>query len=195
MGKEPGVKTFHGGCPHDCPDTCAFVYTVKDGRLIDVSGRQDHPMTRGGLCVKLKDFHDHHYNADRVLYPLKRNGPKGSRAFVRITWKQALAEIKQHWTDIIAQYGAQAILPLSYLGNEGMIQGLTAGDAFFNKLGATVCEKTYCASGSSTAWLLTVGPITGLDPESFAHSKYIIIWGCNSISTNLHHWHFVREAQ
>jgi anaerobic selenocysteine-containing dehydrogenase len=194
MGKEPGVKTFHGGCPHDCPDTCAFVYTVKNGRLIDVSGRTDHPMTRGGLCVKLKDFHDHHYNADRVLYPLKRNGPKGSRAFVRITWKQALAEIKQHWTDIIAQHGAQAILPLSYLGNEGMIQGLTSGDAFFNRLGASVCEKTYCASGSSTAWLLTVGPITGVDPESFTHSKYMIIWACNSISTNLHHWHFVKEA-
>jgi anaerobic selenocysteine-containing dehydrogenase len=86
-------------------------------------------------------------------------------------------------------------MPVSYLGNEGLVQGLTVGDAFFNRLGATVCEKTYCASGSSTAWLLTVGPTNALDPESFVHSKYIIIWGCNSISTNLHHWPFVLEAR
>lgn len=189
------VKTYFGGCPHDCPDTCAMTYTVKDGRLIDVSGRPDHPMTRGGLCVKLKDFHDHHYNADRVLHPLKRNGPKGSRSFLRISWDQALAEIRERWNAIIADHGAQAILPLSYLGHEGMIQGLTSGDAFFNRLGASVCEKTYCASGSSTAWLLTVGPITGVDPQSFSESKYMIIWGCNTLSTNLHHWHFVKEAR
>jgi anaerobic selenocysteine-containing dehydrogenase len=95
---------------------------------------------------------------------------------------------------LIATYGSQAIMPYSYLGNEGLVQGLTAGDAFFNKLGSTVNEETFCASGSSTAWLLTVGP-TGVDPESFVHSKYIVIWACNSISTNLHHWPFVLEAR
>jgi len=186
---------YYGGCPHDCPDTCSMIYTVRDGRLVDVAGNPDHPMTRGGLCVKLKDFHDHHYNADRVLYPLRRNGPKGSRAFVRITWEQALAEIKERWSAIIAEHGAQAILPISYLGNEGLVQGLTAGDAFFNRLGTTVCEKTFCASGSSTAYLLTVGPTGGVDPESTVHAKYVIIWACNTVSTNLHHWPFVREAQ
>jgi len=75
------------------------------------------------------------------------------------------------------------------------VQGITAGDAFFNKLGTTVCEKTYCASGSSTAWLLSVGPTGGVDPESFVHAKYIIIRACNTLSTNLHHWPFIREAQ
>lgn len=189
------TKTFHGGCPHDCPDTCAMTYTVTAGRLVRVEGREDHPITRGGLCVKTKDFHDHHYNADRVLYPLKRNGPKGTRSFVRISWKEALAEIKTRWDGIIAKHGAEAIYPVSYLGNEGLVQGLTVGDAFFNRLGATVCEKTYCASGSSTAWLLTVGPTNGVDPESFSHAKYIIIWGCNTLSTNLHHWPFVLEAK
>ncbi|MBA2350281.1 MAG: molybdopterin-dependent oxidoreductase, partial [Burkholderiales bacterium] len=191
----PGVKTFFGGCPHDCPDTCGMLYDVKDGRLLDVRGNPDHPYTRGGLCVKLKDFQDHHYNAERVLYPLKRKGPKGSRQFVRITWDQALAEIKKRWTEIIAQYGPQAILPYSYLGNQGIVQGLNVGDPFFNKLGATVCERTFCGSGSSTAYLLTVGPTGGVDPESFVHSRYIIIWACNTLSTNLHHWHFVKEAK
>jgi anaerobic selenocysteine-containing dehydrogenase len=188
-------ETFFGGCPHDCPDTCAMIYTVEGDRLTSVRGNPQHPITRGGLCVKLNDFADHHYNADRVLYPLKRNGPKGSRSFVRISWQQAMEEIKQNWTTAIDEYGAQSILPVSYLGNEGLVQGLTVGDAFFNKLGATVCEKTYCASGSSTAWLLTVGPTNALDPESFAYSKYIIIWGCNTLSTNLHHWPFVTAAR
>ncbi len=152
-------------------------------------------MTRGGLCVKLKDYHDHHYNPDRVLYPLRRVGPKGSRQFARISWEEAIAEIASRWKEIIARYGSQAIMPYSYLGNEGLVQGLTAGDAFFNRLGLTVNEKTFCASGSSTAWLLTVGPTGGVDPESFVHSRYIVIWACNSISTNLHHWPFVLEAQ
>lgn len=189
------VTTFHGGCPQDCPDTCAMTYTVKDGKLIDVAGKPEHPMTRGGLCVKLKDFADHHYNSERVLYPLKRKGPKGSRQFERISWDEALSEIKQRWTGIIQQYGAQAIMPYSYLGNQGIVQGLNVGDPFFNKLGATVCERTFCGSGSSTAWLMTMGPTGGLDPESFVHSKYMVIWGCNSVSTNLHHWHIIHEAQ
>lgn len=172
-----------------------MIYEVVDGRLVEVRGNKDHPMTRGTLCVKLKDYHDHHYNPDRVLYPLKRSGPKGSMQFERISWDEALDTIKTRWTEIIAQYGSQAIMPYSYLGNEGLVQGLTAGDAFFNRLGTTVNEKTFCASGSSTAWLLSVGPTGGVDPESFVHSKFIVIWACNSISTNLHHWPFVLEAR
>ncbi|HSH62624.1 MAG TPA: molybdopterin oxidoreductase family protein [Methyloceanibacter sp.] len=195
MNEQPKSKHFFGACPHDCPDTCAMIYEVEDGKLIDVRGNKEHPFTRGGLCVKLKDYHDHHYNPDRVLYPLRRVGPKGSRQFARISWDEAIAEITARWKDIIAKYGSQAIMPYSYLGNEGLVQGLTAGDAFFNRLGSTVNEKTFCASGSSTAWLLTVGPTGGVDPESFVHSRYIVIWACNSISTNLHHWPFVLEAQ
>jgi anaerobic selenocysteine-containing dehydrogenase len=188
-------ETFFGACPHDCPDTCAMIYEVKDGKLTDVRGNKAHPMTRGGLCVKLKDFHDHHANPDRLMYPLRRTGPKGSRTFERISWDQAVSEIGRRWREIIATHGSQAIMPYSYLGNMGLVQGINSGDPFFNKLGATVNEKTFCASGSSTAWLLTVGPTGGVDPESFVHAKYIVIWASNSISTNLHHWPFVLEAQ
>jgi anaerobic selenocysteine-containing dehydrogenase len=195
MNDQPQRQTFFGACPHDCPDTCAMIYEVDDGKLVEVRGNREHPMTRGGLCVKLKDFHDHHANPDRLKYPLRRTGPKGSKQFERISWDEAIGEIGKRWREIIATHGSQAIMPYSYLGNEGLVQGLTAGDAFFNKLGSTVNEKTFCASGSSTAWLLTVGPTGGVDPESFVHSRYIVIWACNSISTNLHHWPFVLEAQ
>ncbi|MDX1750564.1 MAG: molybdopterin-dependent oxidoreductase [Methylophaga sp.] len=187
--------THHGGCPHDCPDTCSMVYEVENGQLISVRGNPEHPMTRGGLCVKLKDYEKRHYHPDRVLHPMRRVGPKGSGQFEQISWDEALTEITDRWKAIIKEYGPQAIIPYSYLGNQGLVHGLNGGDAFFNKMGATVCERTFCGEGSCTAWLLTVGPTAGVDPESFIHSKYIIIWGCNSVSTNLHHWHIVKDAQ
>ncbi|MFM7085043.1 MAG: molybdopterin-dependent oxidoreductase [Hyphomicrobium sp.] len=195
MNEQLKAEHFHGACPHDCPDTCSMTYEVREGKLIEVKGKKEHPMTRGTLCVKLKDFHDHHSNPDRLLYPLRRNGEKGSKNFKRISWEEAISEIGQRWREIISTHGPQAIMPYSYLGNMGLVQGINSGDPFFNKLGSTVNEKTFCASGSSTAWLLTVGPTGGVDPESFVHSKFIVIWACNSISTNLHHWPFVLEAQ
>lgn len=187
--------THHGGCPHDCPDTCSMVYEVENGQLTSVKGNKEHPMTRGGLCVKLKDYEKRHYHPDRLLYPMRRTGPKGSGQFERISWDEALDEITSRWKTIIAEHGPHAILPYSYLGNQGLVHGLNGGDAFFNKMGATVCERTFCGEGSCTAWLLTVGPTAGVDPESFIHSKYIVIWGCNSVSTNIHHWHIVKDAQ
>ena len=190
-----GTRTVRGACPQDCPDTCAFIYHVEDGKLVEVTGDPAHPMTRGGLCVKLKDFAEHHYNPDRILYPMKRVGPKGSGKYERISWDEALSTIKSKWTKIIDQYGSTAIMPHAYLGNQGTANGLTAGDAFFNRLGSTVAEKTYCESGSSTAWVMTVGPTGGLDVESLAYAKYIIVWGMNMVSTNLHAWPFVLEAR
>ena len=189
------VTTHHGACPHDCPDTCSMVFHVKNEKLIAVTGNTEHPMTRGGLCVKLKDYEKRHYHPDRLLYPMKRTGAKGSKQFTRISWDEALDTIVDNWQAIIKKDGPRAIMPASYLGNQGLVHGLNGGDAFFNKLGATICERTFCGEGSCTAWLLTVGPTGGVDPESFIHSKYIIIWACNSVSTNLHHWHIVHEAQ
>ena len=172
-----------------------MVYEVQDGKLIGVRGNAEHPMTRGGLCVKVKDYEKRHAHPDRLLYPMRRTGPKGSKQFERISWDEALDTIVSRWQALIAEHGPQSIMPNSYLGHQGLVHGLNGGDAFFNRLGATVCERTFCGEGSCTAWLLTVGPTAGVDPESFVHSKYIVIWACNSVSTNLHHWHIVKEAQ
>ena len=111
MNEQIKPETFHGACPHDCPDTCSMDYVVRDGKLVEVRGKKPHPMTRGGLCVKLKDFHDHHANPDRLLYPLRRTGPKGSKQFERISWDEAISEIGKRWREIIATYGSQAIMP------------------------------------------------------------------------------------
>ncbi|ACK52317.1 molybdopterin oxidoreductase Fe4S4 region [Methylocella silvestris BL2] len=195
MNAEIDTRIVRGACPHDCPDTCAFEYHVKNGKLVEVTGDKNHPMTQGRLCVKLKDFASHHYNPDRILTPMKRVGPKGSRQFEPIIWDEALSTIRDKWSGVIAEYGSQAIMPHAYLGHQGVLNGLTAGDAFFNRLGSTIAEKTYCESGSSTAWLMTVGPSGGLDIESFVHAKYIIVWGMNMTSTNIHGWPFIVRAQ
>jgi len=188
-------KVIRAACPHDCPDTCAMLVTVENGRAIMVRGDPDHPFTRGGLCVKVNNYEQRVYSPDRVLHPLKRSGPKGSGQFERVTWDAAMQMIRLSWTKIIDQYGPTAILPYSYLGTEGTLNGLNVGDAFFNKLGATISERTFCDSGSCTAYFMTIGPSPGMDPESFKYSKYIILWACNTISTNLHHWPFIAEAK
>lgn len=188
-------ETIIGACPHDCPDTCSMLVTVKDGRATAVRGNPDHPFTRGALCVKVNNYQDRTYSPDRVLYPMRRSGPKGSGTFERISWEDALGEIKQRWDAIIGEYGPAAILPYSYLGTEGILNGLNVGDPFFNKLGATISERTFCDSGSCTAYFMTIGPTPGVDPEAFRDSRYIILWACNTISTNLHHWPFIAEAQ
>ncbi|MGH7907144.1 MAG: molybdopterin-containing oxidoreductase family protein, partial [Candidatus Binataceae bacterium] len=178
-----------------CPDTCAMLVTVENGRAVSLRGDRDHSFTRGGLCVKVEDYVNSVYSPDRVLHPMRRTGPKGSGKFERISWDAALGEIAENFRRIIAEYGAEAILPFSYLGTEGILNGLNSGDAFFNRLGASISERTFCASGALTGYVMTVGATPGTDPESLIHAKYIIIWACNVISTNLHLWPFIAEAQ
>ncbi|MBX9962811.1 MAG: molybdopterin-dependent oxidoreductase [Burkholderiales bacterium] len=192
---EDGTRVFHGACPHDCPDTCAVQVKVRDGRVVGVRGRRDHPFTDGRLCVKVNHFEERVNHPERVLYPLRRTGPKGSGQFERIGWDEALAEIGRRWRGLIAEHGAQAILPCGYLGNLGLLQGLNVGDPFFNRLGATVSERSFCGSGATTGTIMTLGGSPGTEPESFVHSRYIILWACNLISTGGHHWPIIAEAR
>jgi len=187
--------TVVGACPHDCPDTCSILTTVEDGKAIAVRGNPDHPFTRGRLCVKVNNYEERVYSDKRLLYPLRRVGPKGSKQFQRISWDEAIETIAKRWKSIIETDGAQAILPYSYLGTQGIINGLNVGDPLFNKLGATVSERTFCDSGSCTAYMMTIGPTPGVDPESFVHSKYILLWACNTLGTNSHHWPFIEQAK
>lgn len=191
----PTTTTVRAACPHDCPDTCAMLVTVEDGRATKVAGDPDHPLTRGGLCVKVNNFPDKVYSPDRVLHPLRRSGPKGSGRFEQISWDEALDEIATRFRDKIAEHGPETVMPVSYLGTQGILNGLSTGDAFFHKLGATITERTYCDSGACTAYAATVGATAGVDPESIVHSRYIIIWASNTISTNLHLWPVIAEAQ
>lgn len=188
------TKTL-GACPHDCPDTCSMIVNVAKGRVTSVQGNAAHPFTQARLCAKTNHYQERVYHPERVLYPMRRSGPKGSGQFERISWDEALATIGERWKAIIEKDGPTAILPYSYLGTQGLVNGLTVGDPFFNHLGATVSERTFCDSGASTAYVMTVGPTPGMDPESFAHSRFIILWACNMLSTNAHMWPFVDAAR
>lgn len=182
-------------CPHDCPDSCAMVATVEKDRVTGVRGRRDHPFTRGTLCVKVKNYQDRVHSPDRVLHPQRRIGAKGEGRFERITWAEALAAVRDRFRAVIDEFGAEAILPCSYIGQQGFVHGLNSGDAFFNRLGATIMERTLCASAANSASVMTTGVSAGVDPLSFAHSRYIVIWGCNTISTHMHQWPMIAEAQ
>jgi anaerobic selenocysteine-containing dehydrogenase len=192
---DTATKVVRAACPHDCPDTCAMLVTVEDGRALEVRGDPDHPFTAGGLCVKVNNFVETVYSPARVLYPMRRTGPKGSGQFERISWDDAISEITTRFKSAIEEFGAESVLPISYLGTQGILNGLNVGDPFFNRMGATVSERTFCDSGCCTAYAMTVGATAGVDPESLVHSKFILIWACNMISTNLHLWKFVAEAQ
>src|ERR1700680_4056079 len=159
------TRTVRGACPQDCPDTCAFIYHVEDGKLVSVTGDPAHPMTRGGLCVKLKDFAEHHYNPDRLLYPMKRVGPKGSGQFERISWDDALDTIARCFRAIAASAdGPQAILPYSYAGTMGKLQYASLDRRFFHRLGASLLDRTICATAGAVGCDVTLGTRAMTDP-------------------------------
>jgi anaerobic selenocysteine-containing dehydrogenase len=181
-------------CPHDCPDTCAMLVTVKDGVAVKVQGDPSHPFTDGTLCTKVAYYTERTYSPDRVLHPLKRTGPKGKGEFRRIGWDEALDEIAARLKALAAEDPA-TILPLSYAGTMGMLQYMSMDRRFFNKLGATQLERTLCSSAGKAGIKVTLGGSYGMDPEHYQDSKLILIWGSNPITSNLHFWSRAQEAK
>ncbi|GAC1369942.1 MAG: molybdopterin oxidoreductase family protein [Ktedonobacteraceae bacterium] len=196
-GSEPQrLRVVHGACPHDCPDTCALETQVdEEGRAVSIRGRADHPVTRGWLCAKVNRYLEHVYHPERLLYPLRRVGPKGSGQFTRISWDEAIAEIVERWQDIIARHGAECILPYSYAGTLGLVQGTVSNTRFWNRLGACGLERAICGYAAEEAVHLTIGARLAPSPEDLVHSKCILIWGSNPASTAPHVVPFLRQAQ
>ena len=190
------LRTVYGACPHDCPDCCALETQVDEqGRAISVRGRSDHPVTRGWLCAKVNRYLERVYHPERLLYPMHRVGPKGSGIFERISWEEAIAEITSRWHGIIAQHGAQCILPYSYAGTLGLVNNAVANSRFWNRLGASQLERTICGAAAEEAVMLTIGARLAPSPQMLVHSKLILIWGSNPASTAPHIMPFLREAQ
>jgi anaerobic selenocysteine-containing dehydrogenase len=188
------TTTIRATCPHDCPDTCAMLVTVKDGVAIEVKGDPDHPNTAGALCTKVSRYVERTYHTERLLFPQKRVGRKGEGKFVRISWDEALDIIAAKLKPI-AEQDPLAILPYSYAGTMGLVQGESMSMRFFNKIGASDLDRTICASAGSVGYQYTIGAKIGTDTEQFEHAKLIIIWGSNPIASNLHFWMKVQEAK
>ena len=191
----PTSGLVRGACPHDCPDTCAWQVTVEDGVAVKLVGDPAHPITRGGLCAKVNHYLDRVYSSDRLLYPLRRVGPKGEGRFERVSWDDALDDIAGRLQEIIATDGATAILPYSYLGTQGLIQERGMDRRFFARLGATRLVRAVCGDAGGSGVEATLGTRTGMLPRDIAESRFIILWGTNTVVTNLHLWPLVREAK
>lgn len=184
-----------GACPHDCPDTCAWQVTVTDGIATKLVGDPNHPFTRGGLCAKVNHYLDRVYSPDRVLHPLKRIGPKGDGRFAEVSWGEALADIGSRLQQVIAEDGPTAILPFSWMGTQGLLNWCGMDRRFFARLGATRLVRNVCGPTGGRGIDATIGAKTGMLPQDVVHSRFIIIWGTNTIVTNLHLWPFIREAK
>lgn len=188
------ASTVRAACPHDCPDTCAMLVTVEDGRAVRVQGDPAHPTTHGKLCTKVAHYTERTYHPERVLHPLRRVGAKGSGRFERVSWEQALDDIGGRLREIAAR-DPEAIVPYSYAGTMGLVQGESMAGRFFNRLGASLLDRTICSSAGSTALMMTYGHRVGMHVEHFAESRLIVIWGSNSITSNLHFWTYAQAAK
>ncbi|MGE0331547.1 MAG: molybdopterin-dependent oxidoreductase [Ramlibacter sp.] len=183
-----------GACPHDCPDTCSLVTTVEDGVAVKVQGNPAHAHTGGVLCTKVSRYAERTYHPERVLQPLRRTGPKGSGLYAPVSWDEALADIAAR-LGAIAQRNPEAIVPYSYAGTMGLVQGESIAARFFHRLGASLLDRTICATAGGEGLTQTLGGKIGMKVEFFAQSRLILIWGSNSIASNLHFWRLAQEAK
>jgi len=200
-------KVVHAACPHDCPDACGVLITVQDGRATRIQGDPAHPVTRGFLCAKVAKYLDRVYSPDRVLYPMRRVQPKGpvagegacatqvAEAFERITWDEALDEIASRFRGIVSEFGSEAILPYSYGGTLGALNGGSMDRRFFHRLGASQLARNICSAAGEAGLKSVIGIKLGTEPEQFAHSRYIIAWASNIHANNVHLWPFISDAR
>jgi anaerobic selenocysteine-containing dehydrogenase len=192
----PTRTVVRGACPHDCPDTCAMLITVEDGKAIAIRGAPDHPPTGGTLCTKVARYLERTYSKERVLQPMRRMGKKGEGRFERISWDEALDTIAARFAAIAASPdGPPAIVPYSYAGTMGLLQYGSMDRRFFHRLGASLLDRTICASAGKAGWVATIGATLGTDVEQFVDSRLILIWGSNPVTSNLHLWTRVQEAK
>ena len=182
-------------CPHDCPDTCAMLVELDaSGRAVRVKGDPENPYTHGGLCVKVAHYEKRTYHKDRLLYPMKRAGRKGKGKFERISWDEALETITARLKAITEQ-NPQSILPYSYAGTMGLLQGGSMDRRFFHRLGASLLDRTICSTAGMFGMRYTVGASVGTNPETVDQTKYILIWGSNIITSNIHLWRYMLKAR
>ncbi len=182
-------------CALDCPDACSILVSIEDGRAVRLRGNPAHPVTRGFLCGKVARYLEREYAPGRLLYPQRRVGAKGEGRFQRIGWDDALDEIAGRLKGITAEYGAESILPYSYGGSMGLLNGSGMDRRFFHRLGASRLDRTICASAGAAGLTEALGFRYGTDPEHFRDARLIIAWGANTLGTNVHLWPFIVEAR
>jgi anaerobic selenocysteine-containing dehydrogenase len=190
------TRLVKGACPHDCPDTCAMHVSVDDsGRAVKVAGDPDHPITVGFLCGKVSNYLDRVYSGDRLLHPLVRDGAKGEGAFRQASWDEALDLVAGGLTRAREEHGGESILPYSYAGTQGLIQGNTMSARVMNALGASELVRTICATAGMKGTIGAHGVSPEVDPDEWHHARYLLLWGWNPMSTAPHLWRRLLDAR
>ena len=183
-----------GACPHDCPDTCALEIHVRDGVALKVMGSASHGPTAGVLCTKVARYTERTYHPNRLLHPLRRIGRKGEGRFERVSWDEAIESIAGRLAALAAR-NPEHILPYSYAGTMGLVQGESMAQRFFHKLGASLLDRTICASAGSAGHQITLGSKIGMDLEFAEDARLIVFWGCNAITSSVHFWARAQAAK
>jgi anaerobic selenocysteine-containing dehydrogenase len=190
------ATVVRGACPHDCPDCCATLVTVQNGRATRIQGDPDHPFTQGFLCAKVNRYLERTYHRDRLTTPLRRVGPKGSGKFEPATWDEALDDIARRLNAIReSKEGPQSILPYSYAGTMGYVQAESVDRRFFNYIGASQLDRTICSTCGAAGMQMTVGANVGADGEGIPWSDLVLLWGTNTLTANPHLWPFITKAR
>jgi anaerobic selenocysteine-containing dehydrogenase len=194
--KSPNQTLVRAVCPHDCPDTCGMTVAVEDGRAVELRGDKNHPFTRGFLCQKVSRYLERVYHPDRLAWPMKRVRAKGSGCFERVSWGEAIETIARRFAAIASSpHGPQAILPYSYAGTMGKLQGSSLDRRFFHRLGASLLDRTICATAGAAGCDITLGTRAMLDPATVVQARYILNWGSNTSVTNMHLWAMMHQSR
>lgn len=188
------LRTARSVCPYDCPDACGLLVETDGATVRSVRGDPEHGSTRGTLCPKVNGYQRTVHAPGRLLTPLVRTGPKGSAAFRRASWKEAVALIAARWQALLASHGRESILPFTYAGTMGLLH-FHAMHPLFHRLGASLLDRTICTPAQDAGWKAVMGTTPGSEPDDAAHSDLILLWGINALATNIHFLTEVKAAR
>ena len=184
-----------GTCHHDCPDSCGWEVSVENGVAVKLRGNSEHPFSQGELCPKVNRFLERVYSPERILYPLTRNGPKGSGEFRQISWDEALALVAERIHSVIDDFGGEAVMPWGSAGTQGLIQMNSLDRRFFAKIGSSRQVDSLCGATAKAGASLTLGSPLSSDPMDIEFSQLILLWGTNTRLANRHLWPFIEKAR
>lgn len=190
-----GARRIETSCVLDCPDACSLEVTVEEGRVAKIEAGSGNDVTRDFICSKVGRFADRLYHPDRLLYPMRRVGPKGEARFERIDWETALATITRRFREIRDTHGGEAILPYNYGGSNGFLTDDLVDSAYFARLSASRLGKTICAAPTSEVAKGMYGKMAGVAFPDYPEAELILIWGANPRASNIHLVPFLQDAK
>jgi anaerobic selenocysteine-containing dehydrogenase len=190
-----GHSTVRTACPLDCPDSCTLDITVEKGRIVKMDGGDANPATRNYICAKVRRFPERVYGEDRLLYPAIRKGRKGDGTFTRVSWDEALDHIADRMRKIRETDTAEAILPFSYGGSNGLLTQDTADSTLFRGFGTSRLARTVCAAPTGAANQAIYGKMAGVTYQDYPHARLIVLWGVNPAASGIHLVPFLKEAR